>query len=146
MYAAVDYTQATAQGLLQGGVALICGSFDHLYTAQVGDTAPVDGSISEFNGTWAEADPNGSTANSPYTYSTTHYIEGRMLSGVQRTVSPAKPARRATSRATWRVCCGGWPRRVSWRSRHLACYEVELEHILPCEISKQAIVLGRRRP
>ncbi|MEU5939679.1 S8 family serine peptidase [Micromonospora sp. NPDC047548] len=92
VHAAVGYTQETAHGLLQGGVGIIGGDFSHLYTAQVGDTAPVDGFISELNGTWAATGPDGSTANSPYTYSTTHYVKGRMLSGVRRTVSSAELA------------------------------------------------------
>ncbi|MFG3706933.1 S8 family serine peptidase [Micromonospora sp. NPDC047670] len=88
VHAEIEYTQETARGLLQGGVGIYGGDFSRLYTAQVGDTAPADGFVSELRGTWAEVGPDGSSANSPYTYSTTHYVEGRMLSGVRRTVSP----------------------------------------------------------
>ncbi|SCL61181.1 Serine protease, subtilisin family [Micromonospora citrea] len=88
VHAEIEYTQETSQGLLQGGVAIFGGDFSRLHTAQVGDTAPADGFVSELEGTWAEVGPDGSTANSPYTYSTAHYVEGRMLSGVRRTVSP----------------------------------------------------------
>jgi len=87
MYASVDFTMQTADALTDGGAGIIGGGFDQLYTAQVGDTTPVEGFTSELNGTWAEAGAEGSGANSPYTYSTTHYVEGRMLSGYERTVT-----------------------------------------------------------
>jgi hypothetical protein len=92
--AGVNFTMRTTggYGMQEGGVGMGGGGFDQIYTAQIGDTTPIDGYTSELVGTWAEAGPDGTTRNSPYTYSTTHYLEGRMFSGYQRTVTAAELA------------------------------------------------------
>jgi hypothetical protein len=92
--AEVLFTMRTTGGwgrLYEGGI-IIDGGFDQIYTAQVGDTTPVEGYTSELHGTWAKIGPDGTTKNSPYTYSTTHYREGGMFSGYQRAVTAAELA------------------------------------------------------
>jgi hypothetical protein len=94
VHAEALFTMRAARGrdVLEGGVSVFGGGFDQIRTAQVGDAAPVAGYTAELVGTWARSGPDGSTDNSPYTYSTTHYRKGGMFTGYRQAVTEAELA------------------------------------------------------
>jgi len=75
------------------GGALIGGSFDGIYTAQLRPAATDDGFVSILSGQWARADADGNLWNSPYTYALSFPERGRMATGFQRAVTDAQLAR-----------------------------------------------------
>jgi len=68
------------------------GSFDRVYTAQVGESPPVPGFFASVASHWAEPGPAGGEpfADSPYVYNTAFSVpEGRFPTGLVRQIDPA---------------------------------------------------------
>jgi len=87
--ATAHYTYANAAGLAtEGGV--VAGSWDQLYTAQLGDSAAVPGFESSVGGQWLTTDRTDA-------YAVRYNESGRMISGYRRDTQPTELATVSTT-------------------------------------------------
>jgi subtilisin family serine protease len=75
-------------GPARAGTRLEGGTFDGLYTAQIGGTADVPGFRTVVAGSWAQVGPDGTARNSPYLYSLAWSVGNRYVTGFARTIRP----------------------------------------------------------